>query len=530
MRVHGLAYAPAMKATMVAVVCAAACVAGGGCKQSGSGGGTATQASGGGPASGGADRASGAAAGGAGGAGGADSAGGADGAGGGQAGAHDAVKVIHPAPPPRLYDHPVERRLYSDRIEASSFLWTDYNKFQENYHPNYIMDGDPRTAWVEGADSSGAGEWVRIHLSRVDGATHVRLRIQNGYWKSASLYRKNARLETVTVTTLPGHHSTTAQLDDKMAWQEIAFDQPAGPIDAIELRADKVYPGSTYTDLCVSDVEVYVTGTTVENPAFEKSKLESLLGWKKNRLAAAAVLGGNKAAGLPILSGYRVVDGDEQPAQEQLKGANAGLRASVQAARQAAGGALDGLARRADAALVSDFAGWRVVQVVARPKLEVPDVDGLHQATDEELAYGAPDDAFVLPPRQQGSLLENDHLTAFDVKGSDPRKRSTCKPGHTGFLRPPRTAGEGPALTELVAIRCVRVEDREGYATYDVWQLLEYDEHGNLALLIGPSSVVEWFDWKTEQSGRRVLMAGTRVDGYRRHIKKLVDARVVSRN
>lgn len=497
----------AMKTKIVAVVCAGVCVAGAGCKQDGSGGGDSTQAAG------------------------AEQPGGATHAGvAAQAGAHDAVKVIHPAPPPRHYDHPVERRLYSDRIEASSFLWTDYNKFQENYHPNYIMDGDPKTAWVEGADSSGAGEWVRIHVSRVEGATRVRLRIQNGYWKSRSLYRKNARLEKVTITTLPGHHSTSAELADKMEWQEVAFDQPAGPIDAIEIHADKVYEGSKYTDLCVSDVEVYVTGTTVENPAFEKSRLESLLSWKKNRLAAAAILGGKKAAGLPILSGYRVVEGDKAPAQGKVKGSNASLRASLAMARAAAGGAIDALADRADDALTSDLAGWSVVQVVAKPRLDVPDVDGLHGANDEELAYGAPDSAFVLPSVRQGSLLQNDHLTAFDVKGHDARTLTSCKPGQTSFLRPPRAGGEGPALRELAVVRCVRVEDREGYATYNVWQLLEYDEHGDLALLIGPSSLVEWFDWKTEQSGRRVVSSGGRIDGFDPQVKKLVDARVVSRN
>jgi hypothetical protein len=98
------------------------------------------------------------------------------------------AQVVEKAPPPKLHDQPVERRLYSDRIEASSFLWTDWNKFQENYHPSYIMDGDPATAWVEGADSSGAGEWVRVHVSPVEGATRVRLRVQNGYHKSKSLH------------------------------------------------------------------------------------------------------------------------------------------------------------------------------------------------------------------------------------------------------------------------------------------------------------------------------------------------------
>ena len=38
-----------------------------------------------------------------------------------------------------------------------------------------------------------------------------------------------------------------------------------------------MYEGSKYTDLCVSDLEVYVTGLTAENPAFEKSKLDQLL-------------------------------------------------------------------------------------------------------------------------------------------------------------------------------------------------------------------------------------------------------------
>ncbi|HEU5057213.1 MAG TPA: hypothetical protein VFU21_11840, partial [Kofleriaceae bacterium] len=222
-------------------------------------------------------------------------------------------RAIAPAPPPRLLDQPVERRLYADRIEASSFLWTDWNKFQENYHPNYLLDGDPATAWVEGADSSGAGEWIRIHLSPIEGATTIRLRIQNGYHKSKELYGKNARLKKVELVALPGNASRTAELADSMDWQEITLEQPAGRLEAIELRAREVHEGSKYTDLCVSDLEVYVTGLTAENPAFEKSKLDQLLSWKKNRLAAAKILGAAGAADLPILPGYRVAEGDKTP-------------------------------------------------------------------------------------------------------------------------------------------------------------------------------------------------------------------------
>ena len=226
------------------------------------------------------------------------------------------VVELEKAPPPKLHDQPVERRLYSDRIESSSFLWTDWNKFQENYHPNYIMDGDPATAWVEGADTSGKGEWVRVHLSPVEGATKVRLRVQNGYHKSKTLHEKNARLKEVEVKALPSGFTHKATLKDDMEWQEIAFEQPAGKLEAIELSVASVFEGSKYTDLCVSDLEVFVTGLNVENPAFEKAKLDELLAWKKNRLAAAAVLGSKKATELPILPGYRLVKKGDAPEVE----------------------------------------------------------------------------------------------------------------------------------------------------------------------------------------------------------------------
>ena len=54
---------------------------------------------------------------------------------------------------------PVERRLYPDTVEASSFLWGDWNRFIENYHPNYVGDDDAKTAWVEGNANSALDFW-----------------------------------------------------------------------------------------------------------------------------------------------------------------------------------------------------------------------------------------------------------------------------------------------------------------------------------------------------------------------------------
>jgi hypothetical protein len=435
------------------------------------------------------------------------------------------AQVVEKAPAPKLYDKPVERRLYSDRIEASSFLWTDWNKFQENYHPNYIMDGDPATAWVEGADSSGAGEWVRIHVSPVDGATRVRLRVQNGYHKSKSLHQKNARLKGIEVKTVPAGFTYSATLADNMDWQEIAFEQPAGRLDAIEIKVASVFEGSKYTDLCVSDIEVFVTGLNVENPAFEKSKLGELLAWKKNRLAAATVLGSKKASELPILPGYRLVPQGDAAEVTVEAGENAWLVATLASAASAAK-VDEAITARARAALEKDFDGWLPAQVVARPEVSLPPVDGLYEPSGEELVYGGREDAFMLPTSPQGLLLSSAHLSTFDTKDKgDPRKRQECKEGRTWFMRPPRAPDAGPIVSELMLVRCVTEETREGEATYAMWQLLEFDREGNLVWFIGPQGA-EWLEWTKGDKGM-VLGGGGRVTGSAGALYTLVDARVV---
>ncbi len=421
-----------------------------------------------------------------------------------------APRVVEPPPPPKLLEQPLERRLYSDRIEASSFLWTDWNKFQENYHPNYILDGDPATAWVEGADSSGAGEWVRIHVSPVEGATVIRLRVANGYQKSKALYQKNARLKKVEVVALPAKSTHVAELKDAMGWQEIAFEQPAGKLEAIELRAQEVYEGSKYTDLCVSDLEIFVTGLTADNPAFEKSKLASLLDWKKNRLAAAKMLANAAAGELPVLPGYRVVAGEETRGRSGSGGGPYGELVAALELVKAQGAPADAVAK-ATAALGDDFKGWVTVQVVARPPLELPEVDGLHAAGDEEMVYGGPEQALVLPTAAtQGVLLRSSNLSAFDTKFKNPMHGTECKKGKSEFMRPPRSGDGGPVLRELLHVRCVSEETREGEATYMAWQVLEFDGDGNLVLVAGPNATVTWFDWKKSEKGA-VLASGGRL-------------------
>jgi hypothetical protein len=83
---------------------------------------------------------------------------------------------------------------------ASSFLRSDWNKYNENYHPSYVLDGNPKTAWVEGVDGNGEQERITIPLTPLKSASAVKLRIRNGYQKSDTLFTANAVPRNVTIT------------------------------------------------------------------------------------------------------------------------------------------------------------------------------------------------------------------------------------------------------------------------------------------------------------------------------------------
>ena len=41
---------------------------------------------------------------------------------------------------------PPWKQLHSPEAVATSYLKSNWNRFEENYHPNYVLDGDPKTA------------------------------------------------------------------------------------------------------------------------------------------------------------------------------------------------------------------------------------------------------------------------------------------------------------------------------------------------------------------------------------------------
>ncbi len=210
------------------------------------------------------------------------------------------------------------QQLQSPRAGASSFLKSNWNKYNENYHPNYVLDGDPKTAWVEGVPGQGEGQQLRIPLSRLRAATRVKLRVRNGYQKSDNLLAANSAPSSLSVSIMDGPEvsaSTVAGLERTMGWQDVVVDVPTGKgIDAVVLRVDAVHAGASYKDTCISDVEVWVESTEDYKPAVEAAKAARLKAWIGERVQEAAYFE-SKPADYPFAA-YNFTLEDDTPGSD----------------------------------------------------------------------------------------------------------------------------------------------------------------------------------------------------------------------
>jgi len=64
------------------------------------------------------------------------------------------------------------------------------------YYPANAIDGKRSTAWIEGVDGPGLGEWIRFDFDRE--INLHRILIQPGYFKSPAIWAENNRIQTLT--------------------------------------------------------------------------------------------------------------------------------------------------------------------------------------------------------------------------------------------------------------------------------------------------------------------------------------------
>jgi len=124
-----------------------------------------------------------------------------------------------------------------------------------------LGDRDPRTAWVEGENDYGIGEYIDMNIHNEGSMT---MSILNGYQKSIKSWKDNSRVKTFKVY-VNGEEIVYLHLEDRMGEQNISFSSLlSANFDnwdelelVIRLEIFDVYPGNKWSDVAISGISVF---------------------------------------------------------------------------------------------------------------------------------------------------------------------------------------------------------------------------------------------------------------------------------
>lgn len=174
--------------------------------------------------------------------------------------------------PPWTWDHMMCDAPFSEWVSASSTLAAQ-GKF--SYSIENICDDDPKTAWVEGAEGDGIGEYIEFTdwVPMGDGV----ISILNGYQYSKSSWESNNRVKKFSLS-LNGKLVCYIELQDVMGIQRFSLPENVlaeirGTHTEIETEGGgyivysnedgggvlrftivEVYHGTKYKDTCITGI------------------------------------------------------------------------------------------------------------------------------------------------------------------------------------------------------------------------------------------------------------------------------------
>ena len=145
---------------------------------------------------------------------------------------------------------------------ATSFLEDGESRFDQNYLAFYALDGDPKTAWVEGVKGNGEGQVLTLMLPPDVVGKHMKIEIWNGLQASAALLAANAAPKDVHIevkgATVAGAKDVT--LEKKMGPQAFTLELQEQWVSFVTIKIVSTWPGKKYSDTCISDVAVSFDG------------------------------------------------------------------------------------------------------------------------------------------------------------------------------------------------------------------------------------------------------------------------------
>jgi hypothetical protein len=132
------------------------------------------------------------------------------------------------------------------------------SQFGNSYGAVNLFDSSTGTAWVEGQQGNGIGEWITVEfetMRRVKSFT-----VQNGYQKNNDIFQKNNRVRQLRVV-FSGGETQTFILEDKISAQYLSLPKP---VQAYWMKfiIDDVWAGNRYMDTAIT--KLLVTSDTLQ--------------------------------------------------------------------------------------------------------------------------------------------------------------------------------------------------------------------------------------------------------------------------
>jgi len=376
-------------------------------------------------------------------------------------------------------------RLTAAPAEASSALFRGWDDPKGDHHPLFAADDDKKTAWVEGAEGDGVGEWIRLHVTPVEAPGALTVRIRNGCQRSGKAFRRHARLAVATVTALPGGLPTSIALKDGQGWQ--SFEVPAGDrLTAVELRIDAVYEGSGDEHACLSDLQVSVPAAI--DAAAQQARRGEVKAWIKARRAVGRLLGSRKGRqALPFAPRYIARSDGQDMALDCQRDKICYIEEGLGALKGALGADAPPEIDQA-LAMMKDGAGWQAVKLTVEDERPIPPIDGL--CRDDGIEAWPCEQGVYVPPKmglltRQGVRATPQKIIPTLRQLGDPATCTTYRMDQQYFARPaPGTPGA------IVALQCLAGPDGPR-SSMTLWV---YDRVGRLVVSASPreASVLSW--------------------------------------
>ncbi len=161
--------------------------------------------------------------------------------------------VVNPIEKPQAVNNSVDetKNTNFNRAIASSQLGSQGSY---SYYPQNVIDGNIRTAWVEGISGTGEGEWIEIQSNYIENIHKVC--IVNGYRQDNATYAKNGKINSAELSFSDGS-SQIVYFDTVDSDGYTCFNVGNKQTSFVRITLLSCSAGSKYEDTCISEVKIY---------------------------------------------------------------------------------------------------------------------------------------------------------------------------------------------------------------------------------------------------------------------------------